>query len=191
MFRYHRHLNAFVGLQTNDQSVGLGGLTFTENVVRQGLILDDNFGDLVRHTFASAKIKGNPRPSPVIHIGLDRYKGLGIAGARCATLFLEIPRHGLTVDDTLAVLATHNVLFHSRRVYGPERFDDFHLLITDTLGFQRIWWFHGDQTEQLHQMVLHHVPQLPDTIVIGPTPLDTDFFSNRDLHVIDTALIPL
>ena len=38
-------------------------------------------------------------------------------------------------------------------------------------------------------MVLHHVPQLTDTIVVGPTPFDTDLFSNRDLHVIDTALI--
>ena len=190
-FRHHRHLNAFIGLQTNDEAVGLGGLALTKNVVGQGLILDDNFGDFVGHTLTSPEIKGNSGPSPVIHIGLDGYKGLGIAGARCATLFLEIPRYGLTIDNTLAVLATHNVLFHRRRVYGPQRFDDFDLLIADTFGFQRIWRFHGNQTEQLHQMVLHHVPQLTDTIVVGPTPFDTDFFGNRDLHVIDTALIPL
>ena len=40
-------------------------------------------------------------------------------------------------------------------------------------------------------MVLQHVAELPNLVVIRPAAFDTDGFSNGNLHMIDTARIPL
>ncbi len=40
-------------------------------------------------------------------------------------------------------------------------------------------------------MVLNHIPQLADIIVITPTPLNTDGFCCRNLDMINAAVVPL
>ena len=40
-------------------------------------------------------------------------------------------------------------------------------------------------------MVLYHIAQLTDAIVVSPSPFNADLFSNRDLHVVNATLIPL
>ena len=40
-------------------------------------------------------------------------------------------------------------------------------------------------------MVLYHVAQLTDLVVIGPATFDTHHFTNRNLHVINAGVVPL
>ena len=40
-------------------------------------------------------------------------------------------------------------------------------------------------------MVLYHVAQLTDLVVIGPATFDTHHFTDRNLHVINAGVIPL
>ena len=40
-------------------------------------------------------------------------------------------------------------------------------------------------------MVLYHVAQLTDLVVIGPSTLDTHHFADRNLHVINAGVVPL
>ena len=40
-------------------------------------------------------------------------------------------------------------------------------------------------------MVLHHVAQLPDLVVIRPSTLDAHQFPYRDLNVINAGVVPL
>ena len=44
---------------------------------------------------------------------------------------------------------------------------------------------HGHDAQKLQQMVLHHVAQRPGLVVKVPAPLDAEFFSHGDLHVLD------
>ena len=59
------------------------------------------------------------------------------------------------------------------------------------MGGHGIWRLHGDQTEQLHQVILQHVSQLSDLIVIRKTTINADGFRHRDLHMIDAGIVPL
>ena len=49
---------------------------------------------------------------------------------------------------------------------------------------------HGRKTDQLHQVVLHHVTQRADAIVELDPPANAQVLSNRDLHVIHGAAPP-
>ena len=40
-------------------------------------------------------------------------------------------------------------------------------------------------------MVLHHVPQLTDLVVIRPATFDAHHFTDRNLHVINAGVVPL
>ena len=40
-------------------------------------------------------------------------------------------------------------------------------------------------------MVLHHIAQLPDLIVIRPATFDPYHLADRDLDVVNTGVIPL
>ena len=40
-------------------------------------------------------------------------------------------------------------------------------------------------------MVLYHVAKLSDLVIVGPTPFNADGFSDGNLHMINTAIVPL
>ena len=50
------------------------------------------------------------------------------------------------------------------RTNGVQHID---FLIADLIGIEGDHRFHGDQTEQLHQMILHHVAQGARMVVIA------------------------
>jgi len=52
------------------------------------------------------------------------------------------------------------------------------------------WRLHGDQREQLEQMVRHHVAQRAGLVVEAAAVTDADLFVDRDLYVVDMIAIP-
>ena len=61
----------------------------------------------------------------------------------------------------------------------------------DGIGRQVAGRVHGDQAQQLQQVVLDHVAQLPGLVEVAPAAFDTDLFGNGDLHMGDGILVPL
>ena len=73
------------------------------------------------------------------------------------------------------------------QLHGIEHFD---LPGAHRVGGKASRRLHGDEREQLEQMVLHHVAQRAGRIVIVPRRLDTQRLGDRDLHVIDMVAVP-
>ena len=51
-------------------------------------------------------------------------------------------------------------------------------------------WFHRNQTQQLHQVVLHHIAHGTRFIVISATPANTYNFRDSDLNMINILRVP-
>ena len=83
------------------------------------------------------------------------------------------------------------MVIHRGCRHAPQRFYDLHLLIADAVGFEAVWGLHGNKAEKLHQVVLNHIPQLAYFVVVRPSALDAHHLSDGNLHVINTAMIPL
>ena len=61
--------------------------------MRQCFVLNDDFSELVGHTFAGTQVKGHARPSPVIDVRFDRNESLSVTALRLTALFVEITGH--------------------------------------------------------------------------------------------------
>ena len=160
-------------------------------MVRQCLVLDDDLGDLVWHAFTCPQIKGHTRPSPVIDMRFNCDESLRITTLSFAPILVEISGYRLAVYHTLTVLPAHHMILDARNINRPQCLNDFDLLIANTLGLKRVGRLHRHETQKLHEMVLHHVAQLTHAVVVSPTALDTHLFSDRDLNVVNAALVPL
>ena len=49
---------------------------------------------------------------------------------------------------------------------------------------------HGDQRQQLQQVVLDHVAGRADAVVVAGPAADADVLGHRDLHVVDVVGVP-
>ena len=65
-----------------------------------------------------------------------------------------------------------------------------HLLVANLVGLEGDHRLHRHQTEQLHQVILHHVAQRSGVIVITAAVLDAHGFGDGDGHIINVATIP-
>ena len=67
---------------------------------------------------------------------------------------------------------------------------DLDLLVAHGLGLEVRRALHGNDAEQLQEVVLHDVAHRASPVVVGAAPLDADILRHRDLNVIDVASIP-
>ena len=67
--------DAFLGLDIQDQRIGIDSLTAKKQVGRAAEI-DGDFGDAARHALAGANIERNVGPAPVIDEQFGGDKGL-------------------------------------------------------------------------------------------------------------------
>ncbi len=73
---------------------------------------------------------------------------------------------------------------------GLERSEYLEFFIAHRIGVQRVGRFHRHQTQQLQQVVLHHVAQRAGVVVIVGTAFHAQAFGHGDLHVVDVRGIP-
>jgi len=188
---HHTQGNPFVRLQANDQFVAdLQALLGGEDVVRRFLEMDDDLRQLLRHALAGAQIERHPGPTPVTNIGPQCDERFGIA-LGVGILFFQVTRHRFTGAVAGDVLATYNLSGQAIRADRRQGLEHLDLLVTDAVGRQIGRRVHGDQTKQLQQVVLNHVPQLACLIEVAPTAFDTDLLGHGDFHVGDVVLVPL
>src|SRR5690554_874891 len=108
--------------------------------------LNRNRGGFFRHSFSSAQKEGNPLPSPVVDIKLDRCIGLGI-GSWVDTSLLPIAGHSVSFDPSLCVLAPNSIfinVFRSNAFYCSQY---IHFPVPNFFGLKRYWRFHGDHAQ--------------------------------------------
>ncbi len=157
-------------MQADDQLVtDLQTLFRGEDVVRRFLEVDDDLRQLLRHALAGTQVERHPRPAPVANVGTQGDEGFGIA-LGVGVVFLQVTRHRLAIAVAGDVLAAHHTgaqPFTGDRCQGLEYLD---LLVTDGIGRQFAGRVHGDQAQQLQQVVLDHVAQLAGLVEVARRP---------------------
>ena len=89
-----------------------------------------------------------------------------------------------------AVLPAHNALVDGVPGYRTNSVENVHLLVPNLVGFEGDHRFHGHQTEQLHQVILHHVTQGPGVVVIAAPMFDPDRFDRGDGDTFNITPVP-
>ncbi len=89
---------------------------------------------------------------------------------------------GLTLDEARGVLAAHGVDLGIDLVHRLQHLD---LVVADHLRVPERRGLHRRERHHLDQVVLHHVAQRADAVVVPRTPFDTEGFGDGDLDLVD------
>ena len=153
----------------------------------QLFVSNDDFRHLLTHALAGTQIKGHAGPAPVVDEGFDCNEGFCIRIWIVRIFEVQIAGHLLCSVPTLRILAPHHMIGDGRFINNPQGSTTF-TFSSRMFRSHGIWRFHGHQTEQLHQMILQHILQLTDLIVIRKTTVDSYGFRHSDLYMIDGEL---
>ena len=77
-----------------------------------------------------------------------------------------------------------------RGVEAAQRLQHLHLLVAHGAAVVGDGRLHRHQREELHHVVLHHVPQRAGVVVVAAAAADADALGHGDLHVVDVAAVP-
>ena len=105
-------------------------------------------------------------------------------------LGIAIGLDGAIVDGALGILRAHRIaqrLVAGLQLHGIEQFG---LAGAHRVGGKARRRLHGDEREQLEQMVRHHVAQRAGRVVIIAAAADGQRLGDGDLHVVDMVAIP-
>ncbi len=182
--------DALVGLDAHGEDVGLDAfaafaLLVLEEEQRRQLELDGDLGDALGEALAGADVEGNSGPAPVFDLEAEGGVGLGL-GARVDAVFLAVADDGLAVDGAGAVLAADGV----GGVDGGDGLPDLDLFGADGGGLEGDGRLHGDEAEELHDVVLDDVAEGSGGLVEGAAAFDADGFGGGDLDVVDVVAVP-
>ena len=76
------------------------------------------------------------------------------------------------------------------RANRPQGMEHIHFLVANLIGIERDHRFHGHETEELHQVILHHVAQGSRVVVIAAAMPDAHLFGHGDGHVVHVTPVP-
>ncbi len=91
---------------------------------------------------------------------------------------------------TGTVLGAHGIPLDILIRNGPQAAQHVHPRVAHDVRVQAIRRLHGNQAEQLQNMVLHHVPQRSGPVVVGCPSPHAFRFADRDLDVVDVLVVP-
>src|SRR5260221_2689167 len=160
-----------------------------EYLMRAFFKLDHDDRRLPRHRFAGTQKERNPFPTFVIKEKPGGDKGL-CSRVFGDLLFIMVAYPGYTTDDTSRILSPDYIfkdLFCRQR---PDLLQDLHLSIPDSLGFICIGTIHGDDTQQLKQVILDHIRKGAGAVIVSPPLTHTNLFRHADLNMVDIFIIP-
>src|SRR5690242_15109494 len=134
-----------------------------------------HLGDSVRQRLAGAQQDRDVRPAPVVDLQPQRDVGLGGRAA------------GHAGDIGVPLVLPAHVVLRVGRGHGAEY---LRLLVLRITGAAAGGWVHGNQGQDLQQVVLDHVAQRADGIVEPAAALDAEVLGHRDLHGRDARALP-
>jgi hypothetical protein len=170
----------FVRLNADGQHVGREriGRVGVEQDRRHVFQLHRNLAGTLGQLLPGAEEERHARPSPVVDEDPERHERFS-ARVRLDTGFFEIA--GVLPPDDRGIGRCG--LDRSHRLQHLE------LFVAHDIGRQRMWRLHRDQSQELQQVVLHHVSQRASLFVVAGTRANPFFLGDRNLHVIDVTLV--
>uniref|UniRef100_E6PY25 Uncharacterized protein n=1 Tax=mine drainage metagenome TaxID=410659 RepID=E6PY25_9ZZZZ len=183
--------DAFVGLNAHGDDIRLDLLAWatveaTVEEHERGLLeLDADLGGALFEALASAEIKRHTGPAPVVDFEAHSGKGLGAGLGVDAILFTVALDHD-AVDPARPVLSADGML-DADSWNGLPRLEFF---AAHAFGFEGDGRLHGDEAEQLHDVVLDDITQRAGFLVKRTAAFDAEGFRSGDLYVVDVVAIP-
>src|SRR5665213_776150 len=163
--RAESHGDAFVGLDTDDECVlpELFGCGRRERQVWGALKLQRDLRHAASEPLAGAQVERDTRPPASVDLELDGGERLGLRRLGDAVL-VEIAEHLLAALPAAGVLTACGVC---GEIVGDANGRQYlRLLQPQRLRFEADGLLHGDQSEQLQQVVLDHVARGANSVVV-------------------------
>src|SRR5713226_2246625 len=183
-----RNGNAFIGLDIQDEAVGLN-LFFAEDDVRSAAELDHDLRGALSETLAGTKIKGDACPAPVVDQQFASDKGFGFGSGIHVGLF-AVAGHRLITQFSGRVLSANHGLRHHFQIEGADGLQNLQFFIADGGGIKRGGRLNRNQRGELENVALNHVAEGAGGFIKTAAALDTERFRCGDLHVINVIAIP-
>src|SRR5208282_518849 len=142
-----------------------------------------------RHTLAGSQVEGNVGPAPVVDQQFHGDEGLG-ARIRGDIGLGPVGGDALAVFGALAILAAHAAAEDVFIAGGLDGVENFGLLVADGVGVAGDGRLHGGEADELHDVVGHHIAQRAGVIEISAAAFEANFFSHRDLDMVDVTAVP-
>mmetsp|Transcript_63304 Transcript_63304/g.185051 ORF Transcript_63304/g.185051 Transcript_63304/m.185051 type:complete len:234 (+) Transcript_63304:447-1148(+) len=153
-----------------------------EETVRRSLLeLQPDDGVLGLQSLASLHDEGHTGPALVVEVEHDHCKGC--ASRRVAILLVELADVGIIL--VAIILANHTIPCND----GPNLLEDLDLLVPHVLRLQAGRRFHGNQGQDLHQVVLHDVSDDAIAIKVTSTTLYANGLLERDANIGNVVLM--
>ena len=173
--RPERQPHAGGGIELDHELIGVGRPAFVEAEPRRSLEHEPQLGLRDRQVLAGADEERHARPAPVVDLQPHRREGLGRRVV------------GDPVDLAVAVVLPAHVV---RRVGRRHRVEDGDQGVLDRVGIARRRRLHRHRSDDLHEVVDHHVAQRADRVVEVPAVLDAEALGHRDLDARDVVAVP-
>ncbi len=189
-FRHDGQADIFFGLEADDHRVGFKPRSMavpSEDGVPDRLELDHDFGLAFRHPLAGAQVEGDALPAPIVDIGL--YRDEGFRG-RWLAQFVGIAGDDLAAHGARRILAAHTMRLDGFGGHRAQRAQRLHLFIAHRGRVHAGGRLHGDDRQNLEHMVLHHVAQRADAVIIGDAAFQAHGFADSDLDMVDAGRVP-
>ena len=157
--------------------------------MRHRPVLDAGFGDVEGQALAGPQVERDPLPAPVVDEELHGDESLG-RRVGVDPLLAPVARHLLRSDQAGRVLAALDELVDAARLETADGFQYIGFLVAQLVRRERHRRLHGDQAEDLEEVILHHVAERAGPLVIAAPSLDPDLLGDGDLHAVDVAAVP-
>jgi hypothetical protein len=105
-------------------------------------------------------------------------------------IFLAVGAAGLAIDGACGVLTANGGVGYLERVEDANGVQEFDLFIANGLGFEADGGFHGDEGQDLEEVVLRDIAKGSGFLVEGAARADAEFFADGDLDVINGLASP-
>ena len=135
------------------------------------LELDRDLARLRLQRLAGAQIERHARPAPVVDVQLERDVGLGVAVGRNIGCAAVIPDR-LVRNVSGPILRPHRIVQRVRHAFLLHRLEELGFLRPHGAGLEACRRFHGDDREELEEVIGHHVAQRPGGVVETAAPAD-------------------
>lgn len=153
--------------------------------------MDGDFGGFFGELFADAHVEGDALPAPGVDEESECDVGFGV-GVWVDAVFLAVADAFDAVDAACDVLGADDVVGDFVDVVpAAEGADDFDFFVADVVCAEAGGGFHGDEAEELEEVVLDHVAEgACGVVVAAAAAFHAEVFCAGDLDLLDESAVP-